>query len=312
MHENELSERSRSAARARSRPPARAVGAAAPVRDRAGPEIPGLPRGGADVLALQRTAGNAAVTRALAARRHVGDAAPGHGLPVQRVLRNNQRQFGPGQLRQPRAKDQEHLEKVFPKTATGANEQFPNPITIHKSLIDSLSARLNKVPQDEVGTEGPAAWVKGINSQRAKKDGYERNCIDAARSFMASWSGNPTVAAPVHDKGKNDVETDGPDRTKQWLGTNWRTTEAQTGQQVQDRWQVVANRLRGSGHGAASIVVFRNTKTNNVHAVNGVNHNDRVVWIDPQQGLVSDTPPYEGDMFMTITLDRHFAPVDPP
>jgi hypothetical protein len=37
-----------------------------------------------------------------------------------------------------------------------------------------------------------------------------------------------------------------------------------------------------------------------------------VVWIDPQMGRVSETPMYKGDLFMTITLDAQFAPVDAP
>ncbi|MGW5678084.1 toxin glutamine deamidase domain-containing protein [Streptomyces sp. NPDC003860] len=312
MHENEPSERSRSAARARSRPPARTSGAAAPTKDREGPAAPGLPRGAADILTLQRSAGNAAVTRALEARRHAPDAEHGHRLPVQRALQNDQRRYGTGYLGQPRQADQQNLDRVFPKDKNGANQQFPDPTTITNhltSLMSSLNQHLGKVPQGpQAGAGGAADWVTAINSQRDTDDRYKRNCIDAARSFLASWSGNPTVAAPVHDP--SGLEEDGPNRTKQWLNTEWRTSKVTPGlPQVREDWDSVAARLKSAGHGASSIVVFKRAQTGNVHAVNGVNINDKVKWIDPQYGVVSSKPLYDGISFMTITLDPRFNAV---
>ncbi|MET8115975.1 toxin glutamine deamidase domain-containing protein [Streptomyces prasinus] len=78
------------------------------------------------------------------------------------------------------------------------------------------------------------------------------------------------------------------------------------------RLGAVAQRLTASGHGSASIVVFQRKETGLVHAVNAVNHDGKVIWVDPQMGRVSATPMYEGTLFMTITLDAHFTPVDPP
>jgi hypothetical protein len=264
------------------------------------------------VLALQRSAGNAAVTRALGAQRHVHGAGCGHGLSVQRVLRNDQREFGPGKLKPVEPKDQENLEKVFPKK-DGVPKQFPDPTSLSYSIMGPLTQRLNKVdPKGPLASSGGAAeWVQGINSRRDEEGGaYRRNCIEAARSFLASWSGNPTAAAGIHDK--EGVESGGNDLTKRWLGTNWRTTEAAAGENAQGTWGVVASRLKGAGHGASCIVVFEREETGLVHAVNGVNHKGDIVWIDAQLGRVSKTPMYKGRLFMTITLDAQFAPVDPP
>ncbi|MEU5973203.1 toxin glutamine deamidase domain-containing protein [Streptomyces sp. NPDC047315] len=308
MHENEPSKRSHALARAPLRPPA-------PTKDPAGPAAPGLPRGAADVLALQRSAGNAAVTRALEAGRPARAAAPGHDLPVQRALAEHDREFGPGRLDHPRSADQQNLERVFPKNKDGSYEQFPDPTTITNhltSLMGSLNQRLSKVPQPQgpqAGSGGAADWVVAINSQRDVDDRYKRNCIDAARSFLASWSGTPTVAAPVYDP--TGVEEGGTGRTKEWLNAEWKTSKVTPGVHPLGRedWDSVASRLKSAGHGSSSIVVFMRKQSGNVHAVNGVNIHGKVKWIDPQYGVVSSQPLYDGLSFMTITLDPQANPV---
>ncbi|WP_255949415.1 toxin glutamine deamidase domain-containing protein [Streptomyces odontomachi] len=313
MHSSELPEWSRSDARVPLRPPAQDSAARASDTDQAAPVTPGGPMNASAVLALQRTAGNAAVTRALGAQRHVHGAGCGHGLPVQRVsLANDQREFGPGKLKQVDPKDQANLEKSFPKK-DGAFKQFPDPTSFSYSLMGPLTQRLNKVdPKGPLASSGGAAdWVQGINSRRDEDGGaYRRNCIEAARSFLASWSGNPTAAAGIHDE--SGVETGGNDLTKRWLGTNWRTSEAGADENAQGVWGAVASRLKGAGHGASCIVVFEREETHLVHAVNGVNHKGDIVWVDAQMGRVSKTPMYKGSLFMTITLDPQFAPVEPP
>ncbi|WP_158581558.1 toxin glutamine deamidase domain-containing protein [Actinomadura spongiicola] len=271
------------------------------------------------MLALQRSAGNAAASQAVEGRR------PGHGpgVTVQRAptrpigaLPNFPRDYGTSNLAPPRPQDQQNLENTFPSSG-GVYKQFPDPTTLGFSLVGGVSKALKKVSPH--GSGGPAGsgstaadWVKGINSQRDEPgDAYRRNCIDAARSFIASWSGNPTAAAPIAAGG---VEADGPNRTKAWLGTEWKTDDHVAGshEQVDGVWGAVATRLKGAGHGASSIVVFRRVESGNVHAVCGVNHKDKVVWIDPQIGRVSSEPMYNGQLFMTITLTPQGAPVDAP
>ncbi|MET8115976.1 hypothetical protein [Streptomyces prasinus] len=102
-------------------------------------------------------------------------------------------------------------------------------------MVGALAQRLDKHdPKGPLASSGGAAdWVKGINSRRDEEGGaYRRNCIDATRSFLASWSGNPT-AAGIKGTG---VEDGGPDWTKAWLNTNWKTSEAGLDEQVQDVW----------------------------------------------------------------------------
>ncbi|KAF4407086.1 MULTISPECIES: toxin glutamine deamidase domain-containing protein [Streptomyces] len=283
--------------------------------------------GAADVLALQRSAGNAAVARAVEAQRQ-GHAhgTTGPVLPVQRVSGtrapgslDNPREYGPGKMKAFREKDQKHLEKVFPREADGTFQKFPDPIAPATELVGGLLKQLKKiVPGSDAGQGSAsdleaAAWVKALNSRRGKgDDAYRRNCIDAARSFVASWSGNPTVAAGVHNTGPRDVESGGNQTAAAMLGGSFGGVEAPPGTQVQGEWGVVAARLAQAGHGACSIVVFRREETNLVHAVNGVNHNGRIVWVDPQMGLVSSQPMYNGDLFQTITIDSLFRQVDAP
>ncbi|MGH3243725.1 MAG: hypothetical protein ACRDNL_25320, partial [Spirillospora sp.] len=73
----------------------------------------GRPMDAAGVLALQRSAGNAAVTQSLEAQGDDHD----HALPVQRVLRNDRRDYGtaPRQLMRPNNQDQQRLEAAFPR-----------------------------------------------------------------------------------------------------------------------------------------------------------------------------------------------------
>ncbi|WP_246007267.1 toxin glutamine deamidase domain-containing protein [Actinomadura pelletieri] len=271
------------------------------------------------MLALQRSAGNAAASQAVEGRR------PGHGpgVTVQRVptrpigaLPDFPRDYGTSNLAPPDPQDQENLENIFP-SSDGVYTQFPDPTTLGFSLVQGISRAFKKVSRPDsdapAGSASTAAdWVKGINSQRDDPtDAYRRNCIDAARSFIASWSGNPTAAASIAGAG---VEAGGNERTKAWLQTEWKTDDDVAGpqEQVNGVWEAVATRLKEAGHGASSIVVFRRVESQNVHAVCGVNHNDKVVWIDPQLGRVSSKPMYNGDLFMTITLTPQGAPIAAP
>ncbi|TYB44071.1 toxin glutamine deamidase domain-containing protein [Actinomadura chibensis] len=312
MRKSELQEWPRSGGRASSRPRAQDAETGP---DQADLAAAGGPASAAGVLALQRTAGNAAVTQALGARRH----DRGGALPVQRALRNNQREYGitPGLLMSPRQSDQNELERVFPRDENGAFQQFPDPVTLGVAVGGKLNKLLHKLKHDQPEATVPEAadWVKGINPRFPEGGGYRRNCVDAARSFVASWSGNPTVAVGVVGTTDQDVERGGNDRTATWLATRWKTDEAVApdGQPVADVWARVAARLLGQGHGAVSIVVFKREENGNVHAVCAVNHENKVVWVDPQVGQISvDGPMYRGTAFMTITLSPQFTPVDAP
>ncbi|WP_030559005.1 toxin glutamine deamidase domain-containing protein [Streptomyces aureocirculatus] len=324
MHTSERDDRAKPPARLPATRSTQEPRTAAPGTNEAAAAARGGQLGPADMRAIQGSAGNTAANLALVAQRQARGAHRGHRAPVQRagggpsnVLSNDTREFGPGGLKPPRQEDQEHLERVFPKTRDGGFQQFPDPTATGYALVGQLTQRLNKIdPKGAMASSGRAAdWVKSINPQRDEAGGaYRRNCGDAARSFLASWSGNPTVAAGVHNTGPRDVEQGGNDRTANMLRTQWRTSirEAAEGERVESVWPVVASRLKNAGHGASSVVVFQREETGLVHAVCGVNHNGKVVWIDPQLGRVSAAPMYKGTQYMSITLDPQFAPVDAP
>ncbi|MEK8171889.1 toxin glutamine deamidase domain-containing protein [Streptomyces sp. M19] len=90
------------------------------------------------------------------------------------------------------------------------------------------------------------------------------------------------------------------------MNTGWRShdrgevTDATTA--TANAARAVEQRLLTHGHGSAAIVVFQRLN-GNVHALNAVNHEGRVYWIDGQYGRVSDRPLYEGRNFISIELD---------
>jgi papain fold toxin 1 (glutamine deamidase) of polymorphic toxin system/uncharacterized protein DUF4157 len=311
------------------------------------PEL-GFP-GAADAqasAAAQRTRGEEA------AQRHVHEAGCGHGLPVQRAGGSRRPDYSlvntpRNDLMGPQQEDQERLENVFPKTEDGEFERFPNPVAPNRVPPDpvpstlalvrgidktvksvkrvaskmslSSSSKRDAKPGDTADSEVPADWVMAINSQRDEGHSppdvygpYRRNCTDAVRSFLASWSGNPTAAAGIRAP-HPQLEDDGSGWIKRWLHTDWRTTEAGDGDRVESVWSAVERRLMTGGHGSSGVVVFKRADTGFNHAVAGVNHMGRVVWVDPQVGRVSETPLYSGILFsQSISLTPGFTPIDPP
>ncbi|WP_030542457.1 toxin glutamine deamidase domain-containing protein [Streptomyces albus] len=321
----------------------RRAGRRSPDRPAAAPAA--APRGPvtepATLLALQGTAGNAAVARMLA-ERHTAPAAHGTEAlrtPVQRASAGappadlasqpaapaqagqsgpvlppleGVRDYARSGLKPADPKAQQQLEKSFTTRSDGSFERFADPTRFFP--LAGLAQAVNKAnPKGPMATSGGAAdWVKNINSQRDDDPGFRRNCVDAARSFLASWDGRPTAAAGVAGEG---VEEGGNDRTAAWLGTRWRTSEvaeAEEGAEAGGVWSAVEGRLKSGGHGSSAIVVFKRTETELVHAVNAVNYKGKVYWVDAQMGRISKTPMYNGSLFMTISLSPTFEAIDEP
>ncbi|MFI0485455.1 toxin glutamine deamidase domain-containing protein [Actinomadura sp. 9N215] len=274
----------------------------------------------AGVLALQRSAGNAAVSQSLEAQRddHGADHEHAHGLPVQRALTNSDRNYGttPGTLMRPNMQDQQRLENVFPRDQNRDFQQFPDPVVFGSVLTGPLNAQLQRAQGTGApvlgGEQEAAPWVQAINPLR-HADAYRRNCVDAARSFLASWSGNPTVAVGVHGTTDRDLEADANARTATWLATRWKYDDDQSPSGGSaDVWDTVRTRLERVGHGAASVVLF-DRPGGAAHAVCGVNHLGSIVWVDAQRGKVKVSDPlYQGTTFLTITLSPQFEAVDAP
>ncbi|MEU3516867.1 toxin glutamine deamidase domain-containing protein, partial [Streptomyces sp. NPDC006654] len=255
--------------------------------------------------------------------------APATGAAgVSRVDRlDSVRPYGtnPGQLQRPSPEDQHRLESVFPRDRRGF-QRFPDPRGNTFRLAGPIRA-LNRVRRrNSFATDmGSADWVQRINGrwqdsaprsasrQRLPNVPRLANCIDVARSVLLSWHGHPTVAAAVVQPPDSvAVETNGPPRTSEWLGTRWRHHDHRSdapGSASQQAWSAVAERLQAHGHGSSAIVVFRPGRT--IHAVNAVNYGGRIYWIDAQRGRVSPDPLYTGESFMSIELDPHFNPIDP-
>ncbi|PPK71205.1 toxin glutamine deamidase domain-containing protein [Actinokineospora auranticolor] len=250
------------------------------------------------VHALQQKVGNSGVNRLMVQRTRDMDTTLND--------LDNIRQFGqPGGLDPASTAAEQRLANSFPQE-NGQPQQFPDP-SAHlpgAGLAHWLNAKSPKGPA--ANTYGTADWVANINSQRDEPGtAFLRNCIDAARAFLKSWYGRPTAAAGVHDPAPG-LESDGGGKTKQWLETEWRTSENGRG----PTWSDIEARLKSAGHGAVAIVIFdRGT----IHAVNGVNHNGNVYWVDPQMGHISKKPLYEMQgPAESITLNAQFQPVDEP
>jgi hypothetical protein len=207
-------------------------------------------------------------------------------------------------------KDQARLKEVFPRTKNGNFIQFPDPTTkLAASVVGLVTQKLNKHnPKGPFASSvGAADWVMEINPRRNDKDdAFRRNCTDAARSFLASWSGNPTTALGIHDE--TGVERDGNERTSAWLETGWNPHT----DEKEDVWAAVGRRLKDMGHGSSSIIVFQRKESGDNHAVNGVNYEGKVVWVDPQQGRIGLKPMYNAEGAKWIVLNPEFQVVDAP
>jgi hypothetical protein len=184
--------------------------------------------------------------------------------------------------------------------------------------------RTGAAVSDNAAYVEPAEWVRRINPRRdegGRLGPYRRNCIDTARSFLASWSGNPTVAAGMNTEG---VESEGNKRTAEWLNAGeFRDPDRFTlrlpdveAREIRTSWQAVHRVVLDGGHGTSALVVFHpydpTGEREFAHAVCAVNYRGQVLWVDAQRGTVSTTPMYEGTNVLTIVLDPQFTPVQPP
>ncbi|WP_055588239.1 toxin glutamine deamidase domain-containing protein [Streptacidiphilus griseoplanus] len=223
--------------------------------------------------------------------------------PVRRRLQDTRIYGRPGGLRRPAESDQLALEDVFPRAENGRFERFPNPRGLTypaAGLARSLNAA--RVRNALLTDMGSASWLQRINRGWRQDPARLYNCLDTAASVLASWYGQPTMAAPVHAEPGVPlrVEQDGPTRVSRWLNAGWRTGQD---------WEAVAARVRDGGHGSSAIVVFR-LPGGAVHAVNALNYDGRVVWADGQRGRTNESPLYQGESFMSIELDPEGRPID--
>ncbi|PJE96269.1 hypothetical protein CUT44_18870, partial [Streptomyces carminius] len=209
-----------------------------------------------------------------------------------------------GRLRPPRPEEQTGLERVFP-VQDGMFQRYPDPRDRGTYYLAGPIRALNRAnASNDFATDmGAAEWVRRVNARRETRgtEGRLDNCMDVARSVLASWYGVPTVAAAT----AQGIEDRGGRLTSRWLDAGWRDL----GSDSDAAWESVRHMLLSRGHGSAAMVIFQRPNGNN-HAVVGVNHRGRVLWIDGQRGRVGERPLYEGVDFRSIELDPQGRPID--
>lgn len=226
-----------------------------------------------------------------------GSHAAGANSPVGPSSRiENARPYRPGGLDHDDVKWQQDMEDAFPKDANGNPAKFADP-------------------RD--------AWLGNGNDGGAKVPGRANNCADCSRSFLESWYGRPTCAQPrIVDPalGPNDLRAGegdsllnmrsyagGPETVESnYLKSGSPDTAA--------GYQQIADKLTAAGPGSAAVVealwkgVDKNGKPtfSGGHAFNAVNHQGTVLWVDMQQGTVSENPPYlHAGAVASIVLDSN-------
>ncbi|WP_107249465.1 toxin glutamine deamidase domain-containing protein [Carbonactinospora thermoautotrophica] len=194
----------------------------------------------------------------------------------------------PGGLRRPLLQHQEDLELLLPRNLDGSFQRMPDLL----------------LPSGEV-----APWVRAINDGGPQADPTRgQNCVDCTLSFRETWGhARARVAAPrTFDSYANgDVnrvlygELDGTGRTEDVTGGRYQGLTGdlrnvppdQARQAVQDAYDAIAKKLLDSGPGAHAFIVT-DWAGQGAHQWMAVNQNGKILWVDPQIGLVQDTPPY--------------------
>ena len=220
---------------------------------------------------------------------------------------------GPGGLRHDDPKWQRAIELGFPMVAGGGFVVHADP---------------------------RAGWVANGNDGGDAVPGRANNCADCARSFLASWYGEPTCAQPrsidpgTGVDGPDDPERDGNDNIVDFAGTG----HAYEGSGAAG-YRRVAAKLRAAGPGCAAIVQIdwpvtnpatgkpfvdprtgapvRDPRTGQIpisggHAFNAANVDGSVVWVDMQTNTVSDQPIHtrpDPVNVWSITLDARGKPL---
>ncbi|MFG1616837.1 toxin glutamine deamidase domain-containing protein [Nonomuraea wenchangensis] len=153
-------------------------------------------------------------------------------------------------------------------------------------------------------------WIRLINGCGPADDPFRAaNAADCALAVLSTWHGEPAAAAPrvpEHDRIGRPVltgEHGSTARIERWVGQRLEYTG-----QGRHAYPLIARRLMEAGHGASAVIVVR-WPGGGSHALNAVNAEGEVIWIDAQRGHMSVEPPY-----LTVTgvfcviLDRQGRP----
>ncbi len=200
----------------------------------------------------------------------------GHPPPVEDSRGYGER-FG---HRQPLRWDQALLERLVPRDSSGRPIRFA-------SVFGEWFNRLND--------SGPSADpTRGIN------------CVDCVMSFIDTWfHGRPRVSAPRTFDAYLDGqvtqprygELGGMRRISDALGTPFVTTYSESfhrgtpAETLHERFRELERSLLHGGPGSVAVLAHE-YRSGGSHTWLAINEDGRVLYVDPQQEIVSTTPPY--------------------
>jgi len=178
-----------------------------------------------------------------------------------------------GGLAHPDQRDQWSLEHVVPRDADGNPERYP-----------SLDGE----------------WTAYVNDGGPEADPLRgNNCLDCSMAAIATYHGEPTVAAPrtlgytrdYQNVDISDGEQDGPLRAQEWLGGEYRSLGLGDG-----GYSTIEEKLREAGPGSSAAIInsWKQELGGGSHAWNAFNDGGKIVWYDPQRGQTSDEPVHRG------------------
>ncbi|MFV2096623.1 toxin glutamine deamidase domain-containing protein, partial [Micromonospora sp. LOL_014] len=150
-------------------------------------------------------------------------------------------------------------------------------------------------------------WPELVNDGGPANPGRGTNCADVGLSVLATWYGDPQVAAATG--ASVTAEPAGTRRQEQWLGASF----APAGRGPAGL-EAVADQLRRAGPGFAALIITSWTAAagGGAHTWNAVNHDGQIIWIDAQSRQVSDAGPIYGsevDGVWSIVLDADGNPM---
>ncbi|MFZ3598906.1 toxin glutamine deamidase domain-containing protein [Streptomyces sp. BH104] len=157
-------------------------------------------------------------------------------------------------------------------------------------------------------------WAGLQNDGGPGVPGRSNNCADCTRSFLETWFGRPTVSAPrtldTNPDGSLNTfsaERNSVENQARWAGA----PSTYAGSDHPNPYARISHELTQAGHGSAAVIAV-NWPGGGGHAFAAVNHNGQVLFVDPQTGVVSETPIHQSakDVFYT-PLDADRNPITP-
>ncbi|RZU53469.1 glycosyl transferase-like sugar-binding protein [Krasilnikovia cinnamomea] len=186
--------------------------------------------------------------------------------------------------------DQRTLEAAAPRAGDGSFAVHPDP---------------------RMGT-----WATLVNDGGPSVTGRWNNCADTGLALLSTWYGRPEVSAPRQDGGTPGApspfgEAGSTARQETFLGASF----THHGAGVPGLDAVAAQVLTGGpGSSALILTTGRQPSAPTSHTWAALNVDGTVVWVDPQNGLVSDAEPIWRDGLTgvwSIGLDPQGRPLAP-